>query len=169
MGTTSHCSSASSGPEAEPAALSDAVWNRDEFACRGLCSLAGLDVDRLRRGSLGNKHWPQHVQFDPNFPSIDALSWLHNACYCWEAQWSRSVHLGTPWRHLAFFGGDCYFPGTTFRMGDIDDEPFYNFTLPRDQNCWRLLLLIYRTLTNLQGLSCLPELQSMFRRCSGVP
>ena len=76
MGTTSHCSSASSGPEDEPAALSDAVWNRDEFACRGLCSLAGLDVDRLRRGSLGNKHWPQHVQFDPNFPSIDALEWL---------------------------------------------------------------------------------------------
>ena len=72
-------------PETRLAALSDAVWNRDEFACRGLCSLAGLDVDRLRRGSLGNR------------------------------------------------------------------------------------LLIYRTLTNLQGLSCLPELQSMFRRSSGVP
>ena len=74
--TGSKILSASCGPEVEPAALSDAVWNRDEFACRGLCSLAGLDVDRLRRGSLGNKHWPQHVQFDPNFPSIDALEWL---------------------------------------------------------------------------------------------
>ena len=29
-----------------------------------------------RPGSLGNKYWPQHVRFDPNFDSLQGLEWL---------------------------------------------------------------------------------------------
>ena len=29
-----------------------------------------------RRGTLGNKYWPHHARFDPNFESLDGLEWL---------------------------------------------------------------------------------------------
>ena len=60
-----------------------------------------------RPGSLGNKYWPQHVRFDPNFDSLQGLNgfgrrfrkiWLQNFGLVWFG-----LECFSQWRPLCYW------------------------------------------------------------------
>lgn len=51
--------------------LDDQRWAQLVFQCR---VRPGAFVEK--RGTLGNKYWPQHIRVDPNFDTLNGLEWL---------------------------------------------------------------------------------------------